>query len=121
MTAQTATTAEIAAALNTTPRELRKFLRADAKATNKVESLPGKGSRYELKSDKQTIARMTKRFNAWSASQAEARKAAKDVKVEEVDNSVDEVEVPDSLPGDEEGEMNDEDIDLDSLDDSIDD
>lgn len=115
MTAQTATTAQIADALNTTPRELRKFLRADAKTRNATESLPGKGSRYSLNSDKRSIASLTKKFNAWSASQDEVRKAAKDAKKVASVESVDEVDTDDSDidPTDAELDMIDTDLETD--------
>lgn len=106
MTAKTATTAEIAAELNTTPRELRKFLRADAKVRNATDSLPGKGSRYALPSTKTAIATLNKRFIAWSASQAESRKA---VKVTESDNEVNEVDA-DIEPTDAELDMLDDEV-----------
>lgn len=63
----TATTAEIAAELDTTPRTLRRFLRATMTDT------PGKGSRYALPSDKRSIAALAKKFAKWE----EADKAAK--------------------------------------------
>lgn len=102
MTATTATTAEIAAALNTTPRELRKFLRADAKARNASDSLPGKGSRYSLPATKTAITALNKKFIAWSASQEAKRESAKTV------TEVDEVNEVDSL---DDTEPTDEDID----------
>lgn len=65
MIIMTASTATIAEALDTTPRTLRKFLRAEAMGV-------GKGSRYALPSGKRDIAALGKRFNAWN----EARTAA---------------------------------------------
>lgn len=56
------TTNELAAALDTTPRTLRKFLRSDASG---VESV-GKGSRYALPSSKREVASLTKKFHAWN-------------------------------------------------------
>lgn len=70
-----ATTADIATALDTTPRELRKFLRSEAQGV-------GKGARYALPSSKRDIAAMNKRFTAWS--EAKAPKS-----IDEVDNSTD--------------------------------
>lgn len=61
------TTNELATALETTPRTLRKFLRSDASG---IESV-GKGSRYSLPSSKREVASLSKRFTAWD----EARKA----------------------------------------------
>ena len=65
------TTAEVADKFGTTPRTLRKFLRADARGRNAADSLPGKGSRYALEG--KDLAPMRKRFNAWQVAQAEAR------------------------------------------------
>lgn len=61
----TITTAELAAELNTTPRELRKFLRSDASG---VESV-GKGSRYSLPSNARSIAALAKKFSKWDEAQ----------------------------------------------------
>lgn len=68
----TMTTAEIAAELDTTPRTLRKFLRADAKAQG--VPTPGKGARYAI--EKREMRSLRKRFDAWQESIA-AAKAAK--------------------------------------------
>lgn len=87
MTARTFTTAQIAEKIGTTPRELRKFLRADA---SDKSTLPGKGARYALPGDAKTISAMKKRFAAWSAKQAEAREARKAAK--ELENTVPDVE-----------------------------
>ena len=62
----TLTTTEIAAELDTTPRTLRKFLRADAKAQG--NDTPGKGSRYAI--EKKAMRSLKTRFNAWQAAQA---------------------------------------------------
>jgi predicted transcriptional regulator len=67
------TTTEVAEKLNTTPRTLRKFLRADARANGNADSLPGKGSRYALEG--KDLPGMKKRFAAWQVVEAEARKA----------------------------------------------
>lgn len=87
MAATTITTAELADALGTTPRELRKFLRADAKATG--SETPGKGARYALPGDKRSITAMQKKFAKWEEAQESAR-AARNAAVE--DESVDEVD-----------------------------
>lgn len=58
----TMTTADLATALDTTPRTLRKFLRDDAKGV-------GKGSRYAI--EKREVRSLAKRFAAWD----EARNA----------------------------------------------
>lgn len=54
-------TTELAATLDTTPRTLRKFLRAQGAGV-------GKGSRYALPSSKRDIAAMGKRFAEWDAA-----------------------------------------------------
>lgn len=61
------TTTELATALETTPRTLRKFLRSQDSG---IESV-GKGSRYALPTSKREVNALAKRFNAWD----EARKA----------------------------------------------
>lgn len=63
------TTTELATALDTTPRDLRKFLRS---ADSGIEPV-GKGSRYALPSSKREVTALNKRFTTWD----EARKAAK--------------------------------------------
>jgi len=68
----TLTTNEIAADLNTTPRTLRKFLRADAKAQG--ATTPGKGSRYAI--EKRDMRALRTRFNKWvAANEAKANDA----------------------------------------------
>ena len=57
------TTASLAATLETTPRELRKFLRSQAMGV-------GKGSRYSLDLNARSVATMRKEFAAWSAARA---------------------------------------------------
>jgi len=81
----TATTAMIAAELDTTPRELRKFLRS-------IDAGVGKGSRYALPSTKRDIAKLRKGFDAWSAAQ-DAKRAAKDAAPKAETPKVIEVEV----------------------------
>lgn len=63
----TITTAELAAELDTTPRTLRKFLRAQ-------DAGVGKGSRYALPANARSIASMKKKFIAWEEAD-KARKA----------------------------------------------
>lgn len=70
----TATTTEIAAELDTTPRELRKFLRSEGSG---IESV-GKGARYSLPSNARSIAALKKRFIAWQESNASATADAPD-------------------------------------------
>lgn len=93
----TNTTATLAAALDTTPRTLRKFLRSPQSG---IESV-GKGSRYTLPSTKRDIAAITKKFNAWQEG-VEAKKAAKKVddapapaEAPEAPEAIDEVEALD--------------------------
>lgn len=88
----TNTTADIAAALDTTPRTLRKFLRSPESGIEPV----GKGSRYALPSTKRDIAKMTKNFNAWAAAQDEARKARTEAQ-DAPEAPIDEVEDFDAL------------------------
>jgi hypothetical protein len=66
------TTTELAADFDTTPRELRKFLRSDASG---IESV-GKGSRYSLPSTKREVASLRKRFDAWGAAKAQTEPEA---------------------------------------------
>lgn len=67
------TTAQVAEKFETTPRNLRKFLRADARTRDAADTLPGKGSRYAIEGKE--LASMRKRFTAWKAAEAEARAA----------------------------------------------
>lgn len=65
------TTAQLAEALSTTPRELRKFLRSTESPVSPV----GKGSRYSLEGTKPAIARMRKAFDKWDAARKPAVEA----------------------------------------------
>jgi len=69
------TASELATELDTTPREVRKFLRADAKAQG--TATPGKGARYQI--ERKQVASLKKRYRAWD----EARK----VEAPEVDDT----------------------------------
>lgn len=60
-------TTELAAALETTPRTLRKFLRSPDSGFASV----GKGSRYELPSSKREVAKIAKNFAAWNEARTE--------------------------------------------------
>lgn len=82
---KTITTAELAAELDTTPRELRKFLRADAKV-NEVET-PGKGKRYALPSNARSIASMRKKFSTWQDAQKVRTATDSDNAVDETDDT----------------------------------
>lgn len=59
----TLTTAQAAEKLETTPRELRKFLRS----ITPKDDQPGKGSRWTLEAKKVTGLR--KQFSTWKAAQ----------------------------------------------------
>jgi len=65
------TTTEVAEKFGTTPRTLRKFLRADAREQGKGDTLPGKGARYALEG--KALKGMQGRFNRWQAAEAQAR------------------------------------------------
>jgi hypothetical protein len=75
------TTTELATTFDTTPRELRKFLRSEASG---IESV-GKGSRYALPSSKRDVTALGKRFTAWS--EAKATKSTDEVEVPADDDS----------------------------------
>ncbi len=62
----TLTATELATELNTTGREVRKFLRDDF-AAREVPA-PGKGSRYSI--ERKEVASMKKRFTAWADARA---------------------------------------------------
>lgn len=80
----TITAAELAIELNTTAREVRKFLRADA--ADREANTPGKGSRYAI--EKRDIASLRKRFIKWTEAKAP--------KVDADTEGTPEVEVPDT-------------------------
>jgi predicted transcriptional regulator len=77
----TITATELAAEIGTTPREVRKFLRADAKAHD--AQTPGKGSRYAI--DRKQVRSLKARYAKWD----EARKAAEAEKSAEAPESDD--------------------------------
>lgn len=64
--AQTLTTAELATELNTTPRNLRKFLRD---TLGEGKGVVGKGSRYSI--ERKQVRSLAKKFDAWTAAKAE--------------------------------------------------
>lgn len=79
----TYTTATLSAEVDTTPKELRKFLRSDASGIEKV----GKGGRYSLDFTATQLKSLKKNFAAWVAD-ADAKKVAKvaaEVEVTELD------------------------------------
>jgi len=63
------TPAEFAEQVNSTGREVRKFLRS---ITPKDEQ-PGKGSRWALEGNKREVTKLAKQFADWKAKQEEAR------------------------------------------------
>jgi acetylornithine deacetylase/succinyl-diaminopimelate desuccinylase-like protein len=80
MATKTLTVKEVAAALGTTGRELRKFLRrecVDAGGTVGVDT-PGKGKRYAIPAKE--VASLSKRFAAWD----EARRSDDELEEEEL-------------------------------------
>lgn len=85
---KTMTTNELATELETSSRNLRKFLRA---ITPKDEQ-PGKGSRWVLPGNVREVTKLRKQFDEWAAKQAEekaAREAAKAESDAEVDETLD--------------------------------
>lgn len=56
-------------------RELRKFLRADARAAGKGDTLPGKGGRYSIDLTKPQLRAMGKKLAEWQKAEAEAKAA----------------------------------------------
>lgn len=68
----TISTADLAAALETTPRTLRKFLRSDASGIDSV----GKGSRYAI--EKREVRSLKGRFAKWETELAAKRTAPED-------------------------------------------
>jgi hypothetical protein len=82
----TVTTTELAAEFDTTPRTLRKFLRADARDAGKGDTLPGKGSRYAI--ERKAVPGLKKRFAKWVAAEAEARAARAQKAAEEAAEAV---------------------------------
>ena len=80
------TTADLAAAFNTTPRTLRKFLRAEDKGV-------GKGSRYSLPTAKREVAAMNKRFTAWQEAIAAKKVEAKDIDIADCPETDEEMEM----------------------------
>lgn len=72
--ATTLTPKELAVKLQSDPRTVRKFLRAEAKA-NGTET-PGKGSRWAIEAKQ--VRSLAKKFAAWVAEAAEAEAAAPD-------------------------------------------
>jgi hypothetical protein len=93
------TTAEVAAKFDTTPRTLRKFLRADARANDAADTLPGKGSRYSLEA--KSLRSLQARFKKWEAAEAAARADRAQKAAEAAQAEVDAPEVDDEVDTDE--------------------
>jgi|SRR5580698_4464104 hypothetical protein len=77
----TYTTATLSAELDTTPKELRKFLRSDLSGIEKV----GKGGRYSLDFTATQLKALTRKHNEWVAATIAKREAAKIEKAAEVE------------------------------------
>ena len=77
------TTTTLAADFDTTPRELRKFLRSEGMGV-------GKGSRYALPTTKREVNALKKRFDAWA--EAKAAKAEPEAEVEAPEAEGDEID-----------------------------
>lgn len=77
----TITAGELATEIGTTPREVRKFLRADAKAHE--ATTPGKGARYAI--EKREVRALKARFAKWD----EARKAVTEDESDEAPEATD--------------------------------
>jgi predicted transcriptional regulator len=87
----TKTTTEVAFELDTTPRTLRKFLRADAKLRDVPN--PGKGARWSIEA--REVRSLRSRFTKWEAAQ-EAAKAARDADAADTEVTEGDDEVTDS-------------------------
>lgn len=93
------TTAQVAEEFETTPRQLRKFLRSD-QGPGRV----GKGARYSLPGTKRELTALRKAFNAWSAAAEQAKADKTTETVDEVDSDNEDIEPTD----DELDEIDDE-------------
>lgn len=85
------TTTEIATELDTDPRTLRKFLRADAKERN--IPAPGKGSRWSI--EKREMRSLRSRFAKWTKAQDDAR-AARDAAADAENDAPDATDADDA-------------------------
>lgn len=92
-TAKTLTPKEVASEWSTSPKRLRKFLRANAKE-NGTET-PGKGGRWAIPAGQMKSLR--KKFDVWTAEEARRRaeQAAKNAEAAEEDDESDEEETAD--------------------------
>lgn len=89
--AKTLSAKEVAVALETTPKRLRKFLRSD----DTIES-PGKGGRYLIPAGK--VSTLKRKFAAWKAVEDQKRierlqQEVAEANAEEDETETDEVEV----------------------------
>jgi hypothetical protein len=75
-------TADLAAALDTTPRTLRKFLRSDASGIDGV----GKGSRYSIEAKQ--VRSLRSRFAKWAA-EVEAKRNEREATADAADDATD--------------------------------
>ena len=82
------TPAEFAEKVDSDGRTVRKFLRS---ITPKDEQ-PGKGSRWSLPANKQSVTKLSKQFREWSAKQAEERAARAAAEAEKANSEVDELD-----------------------------
>lgn len=82
------TPSEFAVTVKSDGRTVRKFLRS---ITPKDEQ-PGKGSRWSLKGDKRSIAKLSKQFGEWSAKQAQERVERAAKLAEEATAAADEID-----------------------------
>ena len=108
--AKTMTTATLADALDTDPRTLRKFLRSAASPVASV----GKGKRYTLPGTKAALTDFGKRFSAWNAAQADAKKQRDEAIVladdDETRDALDENEALDADDADDDAEPTDDEL-----------
>jgi hypothetical protein len=91
---KTLTPKEVAAEFGTSPKRLRKFLRAEARE-NETET-PGKGGRWAIPAG--TVKSMRKRFDSWAAEEARRRaeQAAEKAEANETEDDSDEEATDDS-------------------------
>lgn len=74
------TTGELAIELNTTPRNLRKFLRSEESGIASV----GKGSRYSI--EKRNIRSLKTRFEKWESARIAAKNESNEDSAESTDD-----------------------------------
>lgn len=107
MPAKTMTTADLADALSTDPRTLRKFLRSSASPVASV----GKGKRYSLPATKAALTDFGKKFNVWNAAQADAKaKATPPAPTDDAPADADELDALDDARDDADAEPTDDEL-----------